>query len=388
MSSCANIVNRLQSDMCLQKENFSFIDYSALILKMNQGIFFQSPLIVYIIPDTSPNAIGIPLNVEVSYTSSSNTSTYAALLITDRFGREPADILEYTSIVYTTETLLDFGQRTPTGFFEMTSTLPIVLIDANPDILPTLTRNDVLFALQSCRGVQDNHTVTWGPYNALQVFLKNNYGIRYITPSLAACFYEFFNQNSSNNFEPVVQKEVPVVYLPVHEKSVTERSVVLSEPERSVVLSEPERSVVLPEQERSVVLPEQERSVVLPEQERSVVLPEQERSIVLSEPERSVVLSESKRSVVLPEPKTQDVINFYDACKGACPFEPFEPFDPRSCDTLSLSLKQSNDFLVETKQIEDSATTTVSTTESSNNNAIEEKLRALLEATETSEVTL
>jgi len=352
MSSCANIVNRLQSDMCLQKENFSFIDYSALILKMNQGIFFQSPLIVYIIPDTSPNAIGIPLNVEVSYTSSSNTLTYAALLITDRFGREPADILEYTSIVYTTETLLDFGQRTPTGFFEMTSTLPIVLIDANPDILPTLTRNDVLFALQSCRGVQDNHTVTWGPYNALQIFLKNNYGIRYITPSLAACFYEFFNQNSSNSFEPVVEKEVPVVYLPVHEKSVTERSVVLPEPERSIVLSEPERSVVL------------------------------------SEPERSVVLSEPERSVVLSEPKTQDVINFYDACKGAYPFEPFEPFDPRSCDTLSLSLKQSNDFLVETKQIEDSATTTVSTTESSNNNAIEEKLRALLEATETSEVTL
>jgi hypothetical protein len=356
--------------MCLQKENFSFIDYSALILKMNQGIFFQSPLIVYIIPDTSPNAIGIPLNVEVSYTSSSNTSTYAALLITDRFGREPADILEYTSIVYTTETLLDFGQRTPTGFFEMTSTLPIVLIDANPDILPTLTRNDVLFALQSCRGVQDNHTVTWGPYNALQVFLKNNYGIRYITPSLAACFYEFFNQNSSSSFEPVVEKEVPVVYLPVHEKSVTEQSIVLPEPERSVVVSEPERSVVVSKPERSVVVSEPERSVVV------------------SEPERSVVVSEPERSVVLPEAKTQDVINFYDACKGAYPFEPFEPFDPRSCDTLSLSLKQSNDFLVETKQIEDSATTTVSTTESSNNNAIEEKLRALLEATETSEVTL
>jgi hypothetical protein len=352
MSSCANIVNRLQSDMCLQKENFSYIDYSALILKMNQGIFFQSPLIVYIIPDTSPNAIGIPLNVEVSYTSSPNTLTYAALLITDRFGREPADILEYTSIVYTTETLLAFGQRTPTGFFEMTNTLPIVLIDANPEILPTLSRNDVLFALQSCRGVQDNHTVTWGPYNALQIFLKNNYGIRYITPSLAACFYEFFNQNSSRSVEPVVEKEVPVVYLPVDEKSVTEQSIVLPEPEKSVVVFELDK----------------------------------EQSVVIQEPERSVVVQEPEREPE-PEPKTRDVVNFYDAEK-AFPFEPFEPFDPLPRDSVLLAKGVSNNVVVETKQIEDSATTTVSTTESSNNNAIEEKLRALLEATETSEVTL
>ena len=345
MSSCANIVNRLQSEVCLLKDNWSYIDYSALILKMNQGIFFQSPLIVYIIPNTNPGVIGIPLNVEVSSTSSLSTTTYAALLITDRFGRESADILEYTSIVFTTETLLNFGQRTSTGYFEMTDTLPVVVIDANPSILPTLTYSEVVSALQSCATSNDNHTVTWGPYNALLVFLKNNYGIRNITPSVAACFYDYFNQNTNRVVEPIVEKEEPVVYLPVDEKSKTEVRVVLPAPieETSTTAS----IVLLPP-------PVEETSTI-------VSIKEQFKELTIND--------------------------LYEvSADRAYPFEPFEPFAPPRellSDNQYIKVDEVQPIV---RHIEDSATNTYSTTESSSNDAIEAKLRALLEATETSEV--
>lgn len=353
MSSCANIVNRLQSDVCLIKENWSYIDYSALVLKMNQGIFFSSPLLVYIIPNDKPSVIGIPLNVEVSSESSLTTTTYSALLVTDRFGHESADILEYDSIVFTAETLINFGQRTSSGFFEFTDTLPIVLIDADPSILPTLSQSEVVAALRSCAGSSDNHTVTWGPYDALHMFLLKNYGIKNLPPSVAACFYDYFNNNKSKVNEPIVEKEEPVVYLPV-------------------------------EKEESVDDVKDEISVVLP----SV------SDITSSSDKETISLTE-------PEPVKERTLNIdlYETCvERAYPFEPFEPFEPvRDIFEYNREIrveKVKTDKPVEkapeiiVRHIEDSATTTTSsTTESSSNDAIEAKLRALLEATETSEVT-
>lgn len=349
MSSCANIVNRLQSDVCLIKENWSYIEYSALILKMNQGIFFSSPLLVYIIPNNKPSVLGIPLNVEVSSESSLTTTTYSALLVTDRFGHEPADILEYDSIVFTTETLINFGQRTSSGFFEFTDTLPIVLIDADPSILPTLSQSEVIEALRSCAGSSDNHTVTWGPYDALHMFLLKNYGIKSLHPSVAACFYDYFNNKSKNVVKPVVEKEEPVVYLPV-------------EP----VVEKDEISVVLP----------------------SV---------------SDITSSSEKETISLPEPEPVKertlTIDLYETCaERAYPFEPFEPFEPirdilesdREIKVEKVKTEKPVEKAPEiiVRHIEDSATTTTSsTTESSSNDAIEAKLRALLEATETSEVT-
>ena len=358
MSSCANIVNRLQSDVCLIKENWSYIDYSALILKMNQGIFFSSPLLVYIIPNDKPSVIGIPLNVEVSSESSLTTTTYSALLVTDRFGHESTDVLEYDSIVFTTETLINFGQRTSSGFFEITDTVPIILIDADPSILPTLSQSEVVAALRSCAGSSDNHTVTWGPYDALHMFLFKNYGIKNLPPSVAACFYDYFNNNKSKVIEPIVEKEEPVVYLPVNNE-------------------EPVADV------------KDEIRVVLP----SV------SDITSSSDKETISLTE-------PEPVKERTLNIdlYETCEErAYPFEPFEPFEPvrdireirvEKVKTDKPVEKVKTDKPVEkapeiiVRHIEDSATTTTSsTTESSSNDAIEAKLRALLEATETSEVT-
>jgi hypothetical protein len=386
MSSCANIVNRLQSDVCLIKENWSYIDYSALILKMNQGIFFSSPLLVYIIPNDKPSVIGIPLNVEVSSESSLTTTTYSALLVTDRFGHESADVLEYDSIVFTTETLINFGQRTSSGFFEITDTVPIVLIDADPSILPTLSQSEVIAALKSCAGSSDNHTVTWGPYDALHMFLFKNYGIKNLPPSVAACFYDYFNNNKRKINEPIVEKEEPVVYLPVqNEEPVVYLPVNNEEPVVYLPVNNKEPVVYLPVQN--------EESADDVRDEISVVLPSVS-DITSSSDKETISLTE-------PEPVRERTLNIdlYETCvERDYPFEPFEPFEPvRDIFEYNREIrveKVKTDKPVEkapeiiVRHIEDSATTTTSsTTESSSNDAIEAKLRALLEATETSEVT-
>jgi phosphopantetheine adenylyltransferase len=217
----------------------------------------------------------------------------------------------------------------------MTDTLPIVVIDADPSILPTLSYSQVVEALQSCASANDNHTVNCQAFDDLSVFLRKNFGIKNITPTVAACFYEYFNENANRVIKPVVEKEEPVVYLPVNEPSIT---------------------VVLPTTVNEVSKVKTDVSVVLP---TTVVEPTKEKTLINEE--------------------------------RAYPFEPFEPFEP-----LIGLLESDRDIKVEkvekvpepvVRHIEDSATTTTtSITESSSNDAIEAKLRALLEATETSEV--
>jgi len=343
MSSCANIVNRLQSDVCLLKENWSYIELMAAILKIDQAIFLQSPLLIYLVPAT-PNGIGVPLTIESSSPSALTTTTYSGLIVLDPYASD-------NCVVFTTETLINFGQRTSTGFFEMTDTLPIVVIDADPSILSTLSYSDVVAALQSCAGSNDNHTVSCEAFEALNVFLKKNFGIKNLTPSVAACFYDYFNQNSNKVVVPTVEKEEPVVYLPVDGLStVNEASKVKTEV--SVVLPTPTVNT--------------EVSVVLPTPTVN--------ETTSSEPARERTL----------------ITDFDRSLENAYPFEPFEPFDPllpRDIVVSDRSIKvEKVQEPVVVRHIEDSATSTTSTTESSSNDAIEAKLRALLEATETSEV--
>ena len=334
MSSCANIVNRLQSDVCLLKENWSYIELMAAILKMDQAIFLQSPLLVYLVPST-PNGIGIPLTIESSSSSSLTTTTYSGLIVLDPTGSE-------NCVVFTTETLINFGQRTSTGFFEMTDTLPIVVVNADPSILPTLSYSNVVSALQSCASANDNHTVSCEAFEALNVFLRKNFGIKNLSPSIAACFYDYFNQTVNRVVEPVVEKEEPVVYLSVNETSRVKTEV-------SVILPTPTVN------------------------------------------ETSTVQESVRERTLLTD--------LYETCaERAFPFEPFEPFEPlRDIFESDREIKvekvktnkpveQAPEIIV--RHIEDSLTTTTtdSTTESSSNDAIEAKLRALLEATETSEV--
>jgi len=353
MSSCANIVNRLQSDVCLIKDNWSYIELMTSILKIDQAIFLQSPLLVYLVP-TTPNGIGIPLTIEASSPSELTTTTYSGLIVTDPSGSD-------NCVVFTTETLLNFGQRTSTGLFEMTDTLPIVIINADPSILLTLSYSEVVSALQSCASSTDNHTVSYQAFDALNIFLRKNFGIKNLTPSVAACFYDYFNQNANHVIKQVIEKEEPVVYLPVDRTTEKE--------------------------EISVILPSISDITSSDKEESSIILPS---------------VSDITSSVSEPEPVVRERalnIDLYETCaERAYPFEPFEPFEPvreiyeldRSIKVEKVKIAKPVEMVPEivVRHIEDSATTTTdSTTESSSNDAIEAKLRALLEATETSEVT-
>jgi hypothetical protein len=346
MSSCANIVNRLQSDVCLLKENWSYIELMAAILKIDQAIFLQSPLLVYLVP-TTPNGMGVPLTIEASSQSDLTTTTYSGLIVLDPTGSQ-------NCVVFTTATLLNFGQRTSTGFFEMTDTLPIVVIDADPSILPTLSYSDVVSALQSCATSNDNHTVSCQAFDALNIFLRKNFGIKNLTPSVAACFYDYFNKNVDRTIEPVIEKEEPIVYLPVNEPSVnTDDSSDLNS---------------------------------LLEELTTEKTNELTFNVVSTTDEKNTTTNEKNL-----------IVDLYETCaERNFPFEPFEPFEPdNSVDDIreesdrkykNIQIKKEPEPVV--RHIEDSATTTTtSTTESSSNDAIEAKLRALLEATETSEVT-
>jgi hypothetical protein len=339
-------VNRLQSDVCLLKENWSYIELMAAILKIDQAIFLQSPLLVYLVPAT-PNGMGVPLTIESSSPSELTTTTYSGLIVLDPYGSE-------NCVVFTTQTLINFGERTSTGFFEMTDTLPIVVIDADPSILPTLSYSEVVAALQSCAGSNDNHTVSCEAFEALNIFLKKNFGIKNLTPSVAACFYDYFNQNSNRVIEPVVEKEEPVVYLPVDDTSKVKTEV-------SVVLQTPTVD---------------DTSKV--KTEVSVVLQTPTTTDTTLSVEESV-----KERTLLPD-------SFETFEERAFPFEPFEPFEPPggvNGKDRTIKIEKVHEPVI-VRHIEDSATTTItdSTTESSSNDAIEAKLRALLEATETSEV--
>ena len=371
MSSCANIVNRLQSDVCLIKDNWSYIELMASILKIDQAIFLQSPLLVYLVP-TTPNGMGVPLTIEASSPSELTTTTYSGLIVTDPSGSE-------NCVVFTTETLLNFGQRTSTGLFEMTDTLPIVIINADPSILLTLSYSDVVSALQSCALANDNHTVSCQAFDALNIFLRKNFGIKNLTPSIAACFYDYFNQNTNSVVKPVVEKEEPVVYLPVDNTTTKE--------EISVILPSVRDFTSSNKEEISVILPSVRDFTSSNKEESSVILPS---------------VSDFTSSVSEPEPVVKErtlLVDLYETCaERAYPFEPFEPFEPvrdifesdRAIKVEKVRMAKPVEKVPEivVRHIEDSATTTTdSTTESSSNDAIEAKLRALLEATETSEVT-
>jgi len=349
MSSCANIVNRLQSDVCLIKENWSYIELMAAILKIDQAIFLQSPLLVYLVP-TTPNGMGVPLTIEASSPSELSTTTYSGLIVLD-----PSE--SQNCVVFTTETLLNFGQRTSTGFFEMTETLPIVVIPADPNILSTLSYNDVVAALQSCALANDNHTVNCKAFEALNVFLRKNFGIKNLTPSVAACLYDYFNNKPTKVVEPVVNNEEPVVYLPVNDgtSSNTDSSKVKSDV--SVVLSSDNDSSKVKSEDSTVSL---------------------------------TISNTDTTSHQTPAKEVSFLNDLYETCEDRnFPFEPFEPYDPiREVSESNRTIKVEKVQEPIIRHIEDSATTTTSsTTESSSNDAIEAKLRALLEATETSEVT-
>ena len=184
MSSCANIINRLFSEVCSLKTREANTGAMLDLLQINQAIFLNTDLTVYVIPDTSAtqNVCGIPLIVEV--TQDGSTSTYGALLVLSKLNAD--------CIVTSTKGLLSYGVRTSTGFFQFNTPVPLDVVCADPAILNDVTQTIVVDALRNCANSTTNKTISCAAYDALAALLSA-YGVRNLDVHQAACIYTYFN---------------------------------------------------------------------------------------------------------------------------------------------------------------------------------------------------
>lgn len=178
MSNCANIINRLFSEVCFLKEREAKVALMLDILQINQAIFQRLDTTVYIIREdpSTINVCGIPVKISVN-----GGAPYNALVVLSK--------LRSDCIVSNANVLEGYGARTATGFFEFTSVVPLTVFNANPEILNEVDQSEVIAALKACAATTTKSTVTCAAYDALLSYLAK-YGIRTLTANQAACIYE------------------------------------------------------------------------------------------------------------------------------------------------------------------------------------------------------
>ena len=156
MSNCANLINRLFSEVCLLKEREAKAGYMLDILQINQSIFLDLDTTIYIYPaNATPSAAslnvpaipGIPVTLNItSYNVTENkcSNVIANSIITLR------KISDATSIVYTTKCLGAYGERNCAGFFCFCKTPSIYVLNIDPAILNEVDSDKVFAALSHC----------------------------------------------------------------------------------------------------------------------------------------------------------------------------------------------------------------------------------------------
>jgi hypothetical protein len=259
MSNCANLINRLFSEVCLLKEREAKAGYMLDILQINQSIFLDLDTTIYIYPaDATPAAAaitvptipGIPLTVTItSYnvTETRCSSVTANSIITLR------KISDYPCIVYTTKCLGPYGERNCAGFFCFCKTPTIYVLNIDPSILSEVDSERVYAALQNCAKEFECSdpcifTLTCVAYDALLAFL-GSYGIRTLNVFQAACIYKFFagivgnpcNPDCHEPFEPYAPYEpyVPIVGSSSHESSESGSNVFVKQLQDATITEHP-----------------------------------------------------------------------------------------------------------------------------------------------------
>ena len=238
MSNCANLINRLFSEVCLLKEREAKAGYMLDILQISQAIFLDLDTNIYIYPANAtpaataiavPTIPGIPLTVTItSYNVTEkvcSTVTAVSSVITLR------KISDYSSVIYTTKCLAPYGERNCAGFFCFTQTPVIYVLNIDPAILNEVTSDKVYTALQNCaKNFACNDpcifTLTSTAYDALLAFL-NSYGVRALNVFQAACIYKSFagivgnpcNPDCHEPYEPYAPYEPFAPVLNSHKSS-------------------------------------------------------------------------------------------------------------------------------------------------------------------------
>jgi len=196
MSNCANLINRLFSEVCFLKEREAKTTFMLDLLQINQAIFQRLDTTVYIVPSNASTAtvIGLPVSVQANYvTKDEKAAATVPSLIT--LGSISPDC-----IVYSTKNLFQYGVRTETGFFDFTKTVPITVLDVNVEILNNVDSAAVYAALKACVDTTSTSTLSCAAYDALVAFLAR-YGVKSVNVFQAACIYKNLEDIVLNNAE-------------------------------------------------------------------------------------------------------------------------------------------------------------------------------------------
>lgn len=193
MSNCANIINRLFSEVCTLKERETKAGLMLDILQVNQSIFQHLDTTVYLVKETTQTiyVCGIPVTVQPT-----SGSSYKALVVLNK--NQPG--VGPDCIIYSTKNLEGYGERTGTGLFDFTKTVPLEVVNVDINILNSVDQAQVVAALRACADTTSTATVTCDAYDALVSFLYK-YGIRSVSAFQAACIYKNLASNVTASLE-------------------------------------------------------------------------------------------------------------------------------------------------------------------------------------------
>lgn len=182
MSNCANIINRLFSEVCTLREREAKAGFMLDILQVNQSIFERLDTTVYIVKDsaTTNTICGLPITVQPP-----TGSSYKGLVILNK--HQPG--VGTDCIIYSTKNSADFGERNSSGLFNFTKSVSLEVVNVDINVLNNVDQAQVVAALRACVDTTSNSTVSCDAYDALVSFLYK-YGIRSVSPSQAACIYK------------------------------------------------------------------------------------------------------------------------------------------------------------------------------------------------------
>jgi hypothetical protein len=231
---CANIINRLVSDVYRLKEREATTGLMFDVLQINQALIQNSDTTVYLLPAQS-TIPGIPITLNLTTynaTDKTCTSTTGSFLVTLQ------KVSSCDCIVYTTKCLSCYGSRDCCGFYCFNSTPMIYVMNIDPTVLSNASKNDIYSALQYCANKTFDcfdpcvATLTCDAYDLLVNYLCP-YGISKLNVFQAACIYKYLakiNGNPCNPdcFSPAEPNEPPVGYTEtvaeLHNEQVVEQS--------------------------------------------------------------------------------------------------------------------------------------------------------------------
>ena len=190
MSGCANIINRLTSEVCKLRDEAAKTECMRGVLELNQNIFRHVDHLAYLVSDDSDHSQVCGIPVKVKRTEKCCDKVYDALLV-----NETSD---GSAVLVNTRDLYQSGKRECSGFFCFCKTLHVCVEHVDLDVLKNVDFRLLQEAIQKCSTTECKGTLTLEAYNALLAVLSQ-FGIRSIAVNQAACIYKHLMNASTSS---------------------------------------------------------------------------------------------------------------------------------------------------------------------------------------------